>query len=254
MNNHHLFSKTFAEFIIRLSTREDLFQTLTKRLLSNSNIFASLNLLSAFLQISDDESNSRRTQITEYLVKLFYYNDFSNFFLIDLLIQWILETCVHDRKFLFASLERNKELLSTVSKFNKKIYSIESIKENGIIFSVENLGYLNRLENSHSNKAVNQILYQKYKNRSKIISKLSKKDQVEIPESIFKDYRQIRNFLVTDSKVFFQEETFYRVPARIIHIYRFHVIVSVESGKKDSTGSIVCGVPFDHPCIIYQIH
>jgi hypothetical protein len=176
-----------------------------------------------------------------------------NYFLIVFLITWLIETFSTNQNFLEISLSKNKDLITTAIKYNSKIQSIESIKSNGIIFSIENLGYLGVLENSQKNKYIDKLLAKNYKIRFKILSKLSKKEGVLIPTQTFGDYRKIRNFIFEGMPVSLREETFYSVDCKILKVFRFHIMVQFTSLKEGKSLIKICCLPFDHPCIVYDL-
>lgn len=212
-----------------------------------------LQTFSSFLSINDDYTVSRYVQVGEYIVKLFHFSDFINYFLIVFLITWLIETLATNQNFLEISLSKNKDLISTAIKYNSKIQSIESIKKHGIIFSIENLGYLGILENSQKNKYIDKLLFTNYKTRFKILSKLSKKEGILIPVHTFGDFRQIRNFIFEGMPVSLREETFYSVDCKILKVFKFHVMLQFTSLKEGKSTETVCYLPFDHPCILYNL-
>jgi hypothetical protein len=261
-----------AEIISKTPQKEKHFKTITKKAIKNSNVFSMLYVLSAFLNIKDSMQNSRIIQIGEYVYKLFHQYDFSNYFLINLLIQWFIETCVKHKNFLLSIISQNKELFNLILKYNKKLHSIDSMKENGIIFSIESLSYYGVLENTMNNKIIDKIFYEQYKERSKVLAKLAKKENIIIVNEMFKESRGIRNFMFVGMGLILQEETFLYTKGRVMEVYRYHVVVEYHSkkdelvlsgkdGKKDKRSSKegrkkllkVCALPYDHGCVAYDV-
>lgn len=121
-----------------------------------------LFVLKYFSLLQDDQRASRISQILFYLTKLFNFDDFMNYFLLDLIIFWFCELCAESTSFLKAVKNDHEELINTMSAFNKKLSSIEKVQNHGIIFSIEGMGYFGILENTQKNSQIDEILRKRY--------------------------------------------------------------------------------------------
>lgn len=244
---------TLGELITSLPSRQEVFKILLKKAIQNANVYSILYSISAFLRIDDEREEKRCIQVGDYFLKLFRYHDFMNFFLIDLVLDWLVETFNQNSLFLDLTIEKNRDLLSIASKFNSRIQSIDSIKTHHIIFSIENLGFMGILENTQKNEFVDKILMTNFKSRAKRLAKLSRGEQVAMSIYRFQDNRQIRNFLFTNMNVLLREETFYEVECKVLRVFRLHLMIQFTSNRNGKHLEKICVLPFDHPCLLHFI-
>lgn len=240
--------------IVSQSTSSNvIFNLLMKTVLTNSNVFGLLSLLSGFVQLEDTKTKTRHQQILFYFSKLFNYNDFMNYFLIDLVIRWIIEVCSTNQDFLMVLIKENREVLEIMAEFNKKIKSIESIQVNGIIFSIENLGVFEILENTLKNDIVNKFLLTKYKERAKYLVKINKKDSFTLSHKVFNNSSHMKEFLCNGLSGKFKEESFYEVDFQIVKKFRINILIKITSLRNSRSKEKVLVLPFDHPCLFYPV-
>ena len=176
-----------------------------------------------------------------------------NYFLIDLMIQWFIETCSNHQIFALLALKENRELIDSMIQFNKKIRSIDSVQTHGIIFSLENLGFHGILENTMNNKKVNEILASKYKTRAKYLSKIVKKEPLSLIFQVFKNSNNMKDFIFPDLAGMLKEETFYTVQFKVLKMFRLNIIIRYVSRRNGKNVDKTLVLPFDHPCFVYAI-
>ena len=196
---------------------------------NNSVIFSLLHLFSAFVNIKDKNTASRHRQILYFFSKTFTSSEFMNFFLIDLTLQWFLETCQTQSAFLSLLLNESRDLLDVLDQFNHKIRSVESVKSQGILFSVESFGYLGILQNTQNNTQVNRILSHKSKTRKEMLNKLSKNEPIQI---VYPQFRKLfsNNFAPVPGMVTsFREENFYSVDCKIDKVLGLLIVIKLLS-------------------------
>ena len=227
-----------------------MFNSLLKSVPRNSSIFSILFLFSEFIKIKDEFSKDRLRQISYFFFKVFPSSESMNFFLIDLIIDWFLETCQVEAAFLELLLTDMRDLLDTVEQFNHRLRSVDSIKREGLFFSVESLGFLGILGNSQKNEKINQILLRKSKRRKDMLNQLLKREPINI---VFPNFGGSANGSLPQAGnvVLFREENFYSVDCRVERVLGYLIVIKFISLKNGKPKEKLCVIPFDHPCLKY---
>lgn len=98
------------------------------------------------------------------------------------------------------------------------------------------------------------MLIKRYKLRAKLLQNISKPKPSSIAMSLFHSTLKMKSYLCEGLNGSFQEESFYRIDFVVVRVFDKSILIKFKSKKSGKNVEKHLFLPYDHPCLFYNMH